>query len=293
MPVPVDCNRHCLVMEYVKGSPLCASSSTSLIFNLRHLLNLISVHRSQVREMAVPFAERYLQEAQELVVRLAENGLIHGDFNEFNLMLKEEGASCMVNEQGDEEEDDDGDEFDDFVMPEEGESEEDEEEDDDGDEVEEESGDRGASASTSTSAVDGGDDEDGDSEEKEDVRKDMLLDEVIANRILKADKNYQLVVIDFPQMISTDHLNASELRIASVSLLSSRQFSLATILSCRRQFDRDIDCLHTFFHRRFGVQSDFRPKLQDIRCSYNMDCELEASGFTAQKRKEFQMVCCL
>ena len=45
---------------------------------------------------------------------------------------------------------------------------------------------------------------------------------------------YSLVIIDFPQMVSTSHANAAEL------------------------FDRDVECLHTFFHRKYGVTSDFR-----------------------------------
>ncbi len=31
-----------------------------------------------------------------LVVRLAQHGLIHGDFNEFNLMIREDNGEPMV-----------------------------------------------------------------------------------------------------------------------------------------------------------------------------------------------------
>lgn len=40
---------------------------------------------SQVRELAHP--SRVLEKLMQLIVRLAKSGLIHGDFNEFNLMI--------------------------------------------------------------------------------------------------------------------------------------------------------------------------------------------------------------
>jgi RIO kinase 2 len=65
VPMPIDQNRHCLVMEYIPGKPLCQLYS-------------------------VPDAESLYAKLMELIVRLACSGLIHGDFNEFNIMIREE-----------------------------------------------------------------------------------------------------------------------------------------------------------------------------------------------------------
>ncbi|NXI40559.1 RIOK2 kinase, partial [Galbula dea] len=62
VPKPVDYNRHAVVMELIDGYPLC-----------------------QVRQMEDP-ASVY-SELMDLIVKLASHGLIHGDFNEFNLIL--------------------------------------------------------------------------------------------------------------------------------------------------------------------------------------------------------------
>ena len=71
VPKPIDQNRHGLVMEYVKGT----------------LLNHI-----QEMDQAQKVYERCLA----LMVKLAEHGLIHGDFNEFNLFVTEEYRVVMI-----------------------------------------------------------------------------------------------------------------------------------------------------------------------------------------------------
>lgn len=48
------------------------------------------------------------------------------------------------------------------------------------------------------------------------------------------------VIIDFPQMISTEHQNA--------------EF----------YFQRDVDCIREFFKRRFGYESELYPIFKDI-----------------------------
>lgn len=68
----------------------------------------------------------------------------------------------------------------------------------------------------------------------------------------------QVVVIDFPQMVSIDHPNG--------------QF----------YFERDVECVRTFFRRKFNYDSDDYPKFSEIVRKYNLDVELEASGFTKQ-----------
>ena len=72
-----------------------------------------------------------------------------------------------------------------------------------------------------------------------------------------------MTVIDFPQMVSTDHINAEY------------------------YFDRDVECVRTFFKRKFGFESDDFPKLSDAPRKYNLDVELEASGFTKIMEKDF------
>lgn len=64
VPKPLDFNRNCVVMERISGTPLC-----------------------QVAEVPDP-ADLYSQ-LMNMAVRLARYGLIHGDFNEFNILLSD------------------------------------------------------------------------------------------------------------------------------------------------------------------------------------------------------------
>ncbi|CAI9108224.1 OLC1v1007778C1 [Oldenlandia corymbosa var. corymbosa] len=72
-PVPhaVDCNRHCVVMSLVEGYPL-----------------------EQVKQLENP--EVVFETITGLVVRLAEHGLIHCDFNEFNIMIGDDEKVTMI-----------------------------------------------------------------------------------------------------------------------------------------------------------------------------------------------------
>ena len=65
VPEPFACNRHTIVMELIDAFPL-----------------------RQIRE--VPDPARLYAELIEMILKLAEFGLIHGDFNEFNILIKEE-----------------------------------------------------------------------------------------------------------------------------------------------------------------------------------------------------------
>ncbi|KAL9625263.1 MAG: hypothetical protein Q9160_000665 [Pyrenula sp. 1 TL-2023] len=76
VPEPIAHNRHTVIMELVDGWPL-----------------------RQVKEVGDP-AGLYA-DCMELVVRLAGRGLIHGDFNEFNILIKEEEGE----DDGEEDED--------------------------------------------------------------------------------------------------------------------------------------------------------------------------------------------
>lgn len=71
VPKPVDYNRHAVIMELINGYPLC---------QIHHVEDPASVY----------------DEAMELIVKLGNHGLIHGDFNEFNLMLDKDDHITMI-----------------------------------------------------------------------------------------------------------------------------------------------------------------------------------------------------
>lgn len=71
VPKPEDFNRHCVVMELMNAYPL-----------------------NQVHEVADPGA--VYNDLMNLIVRLANHGLIHGDFNEFNTMLDDQDRVIMI-----------------------------------------------------------------------------------------------------------------------------------------------------------------------------------------------------
>lgn len=74
VPRPVAQSRHTLVMELIEGLPL-----------------------RQVQE--VPHPERLYAELINLVLELAGVGLIHGDFNEFNILIREDQLASVPQEQ--------------------------------------------------------------------------------------------------------------------------------------------------------------------------------------------------
>lgn len=161
VPKPVAQNRHTLVMELVQALPL-----------------------RQIKE--VPDPAGLYAELIETILRLASFGLIHGDFNEFNILIKENRI---------------------------------------------ESTDLG----------------------------DTLT--------IKANP----VLIDFPQMVSIDHVNA--------------EF----------YFDRDVKCVKRFFQRRFHFVSD-EPgpffvdalKRAETNSQNRLDTQVEASGFSKKMAKELE-----
>uniref|UniRef100_A0A8D8Y9P1 Serine/threonine-protein kinase RIO2 n=1 Tax=Cacopsylla melanoneura TaxID=428564 RepID=A0A8D8Y9P1_9HEMI len=71
IPKPVDINRHCVIMELVKGDPLSRISEVGNV-------------------------EALYDELMNLIVRFANHGVIHGDFNEFNLMIDEEENPVVI-----------------------------------------------------------------------------------------------------------------------------------------------------------------------------------------------------
>jgi len=83
------------------------------------------------------------------------------------------------------------------------------------------------------------------------------------NLLIDDDEN--ITLIDFPQMVSTDHPQAAEF------------------------FARDVECLRTFFSRRFGFDPKHVPSLHaDAPRRHNLDAELAASGWTRQHEDELE-----
>ncbi|XP_023330318.1 serine/threonine-protein kinase rio2 isoform X2 [Eurytemora carolleeae] len=76
------------------------------------------------------------------------------------------------------------------------------------------------------------------------------------------DDKCQPIIIDFPQMVSTAHVDA--------------QF----------YFDRDVTCIRDFFKRRFNYESELAPCFQDIFRIDALDAEVAASGVTKQMEKD-------
>jgi len=81
--------------------------------------------------------------------------------------------------------------------------------------------------------------------------------------IMIVEGSLKVMMIDFPQMVSTDHLNASEL------------------------FDRDVTNLADFFIRRFRIPSPYYPKLEkDVTRVANLDQVAMASGFFSKAQQQ-------
>lgn len=73
IPKPIDANRHCVIMELVNGHPL-----------------------SRVYELGEGLVESLFDDLMNLIVRFANHGVIHGDFNEFNIMISDEGKPIII-----------------------------------------------------------------------------------------------------------------------------------------------------------------------------------------------------
>jgi RIO kinase 2 len=71
-------------------------------------------------------------------------------------------------------------------------------------------------------------------------------------------------LIDFPQMLSIDHPNA------------------------REYFERDVECIRTFFLRKFRFEADEVPQWEDVKREGKLDFEVEASGYGGKLEKEME-----
>ncbi|OBZ86057.1 Serine/threonine-protein kinase rio2 [Choanephora cucurbitarum] len=83
------------------------------------------------------------------------------------------------------------------------------------------------------------------------------------NILIKSDGSP--VLIDFPQMVSTSHINAEY------------------------YFNRDVECIRTFFRRRFHYESALYPRFtQDVNREFSLDVQVAASGFSKKMQKELE-----
>jgi RIO kinase 2 len=71
VPRPVDFNRHCVIMELVNGYPM-----------------------TQITE--VIDVDQMYDDLMNLIVRLGNCGVIHGDFNEFNIMVTDDAKPILI-----------------------------------------------------------------------------------------------------------------------------------------------------------------------------------------------------
>ncbi|XP_066257734.1 uncharacterized protein RIOK2 [Euwallacea similis] len=83
------------------------------------------------------------------------------------------------------------------------------------------------------------------------------------NIILDEDENP--IIIDFPQMMSTEHANAE------------------------MYYERDINCIKQFFKKRFNYESENYPKFSDIERMDVLDAEVACTGFTRQMAKDINL----
>ena len=85
------------------------------------------------------------------------------------------------------------------------------------------------------------------------------------NLLIKS--NGEPILIDFPQMISTSHSNA--------------EF----------YFNRDVQCIRTYFKKQFNYESLIYPKLfKDVNKKLSLDLIVNASGFKNTDQKELEEV---
>ena len=71
VPKPIDFSRHCIVMELVNGYPM---TQVDVVENVDQLYD----------------------DLMNLIVRLGNSGVIHGDFNEFNIMVTDDAKPILI-----------------------------------------------------------------------------------------------------------------------------------------------------------------------------------------------------
>lgn len=85
---------------------------------------------------------------------------------------------------------------------------------------------------------------------------------------LMVSENEEVTLIDFPQMVSTDHQLASEF------------------------FDRDVKCIQDYFAKKYNLEFEVTPRLElDVtRGELDLDKEVKASGFMKKNVKDIKQL---
>ena len=89
--------------------------------------------------------------------------------------------------------------------------------------------------------------------------KDGLIHSDFNEFNVMIDNNKKIWVIDFPQMVSTNHKNAEYF------------------------FNRDVKCINDFFERRFAYFTDRKTDLKLIKKTGDLDHVIKAAGYEAEK----------
>jgi RIO kinase 2 len=55
-----------------------------------------------------------------------------------------------------------------------------------------------------------------------------------------------------------------------------------------RYFDRDVQCIRTFFQKKFNYESERFPTFKDVTREESLDVEIAASGFTRDMQQSFE-----
>ncbi|KAI8807513.1 RIO1 family-domain-containing protein [Cladochytrium replicatum] len=85
--------------------------------------------------------------------------------------------------------------------------------------------------------------------------------------LMVQDETANPTLIDFPQMVSTSHRNAA------------------------MYFESDVECIRTFFRRRFNYESHLYPTFSnDATKEFDLDIQVAPSGFTKKHEKEFEQM---
>ncbi|MCO5599783.1 hypothetical protein L7F22_053890 [Adiantum nelumboides] len=227
VPQPIYQSRHAILMSRINGYPL-----------------------RQIVELPIEQVESLFASLMAIIVRLARAGLIHCDFNEFNIMVRE------AKEQGEEDEEDELEEDENSIWSRAkanmtGTSEGDEEYKlKPGERIEKCNGfdriyfDPSAVEQDMVKEANEEEEEIDSNESSESERETEEFDQEGTNEALrvtlKDGSSIEPILIDFPQMISVEHPNAEY------------------------YFDRDVEGVKSFFKKRFRFQSERVPKFRDI-----------------------------
>lgn len=220
VPKPIAQSRHTVLMSLIDAYPL-----------------------RQIAELPSDQIPLLYSALMALIVRLAKAGLIHGDFNEFNLLIKEKGDEDTEDEEAANSrqpstkessttahDSSNGDEESLQIQP--------------GEKVERGNGFERVIATHSEAPpirADGGEEASDTDSDDDSISGSDRDDEDAEEPIHLADgSTVEPVLIDFPQMISVMHVNAKFF------------------------FDRDVACVRRFFKKRFRYISEDFPRFEEV-----------------------------